>query len=191
MTRRIVVAVLVLSIINIVNMAQDICVNDAFNSIDRLRIDYSSDISKFFAEIDTIEVNYRDCISETTETDLSTEQVVDGGHIVEGLWYIHEERTQSDACTDRKKQEIDDFYEDVYYDDDGLLIWDAGNKFSNFAFEYLLARRYTANESGNNWVYEREITSATETTMAGTYVAYWQETRMYGVQLMVCSQLDF
>ena len=167
------------------SVAQEACNQVALDAIDLARSEYSGDIEALFSEIDFIRADWNACnnsevptgvrVDEREETiELPPSEVVDGGHIVEGLWEIQEERINSDACRERRKREDDNFYEDVYYDDAGLLVWDAGNSFSNFTFEYLLAQRYTADESGTNWVYERQITLATETTLSGNYAAYWQ-----------------
>ena len=169
------------------SIAQDSCDQAALDSIDNARAEHSVDINALFSEIDNIEAEWENCASsesaaaedeETAQMEMSASEIVDGEHIIEGLWQFNREVTLSDACRERRKRETLDFYEDVYYNDAGLLIWDAGNKYSNFTFEYLLAQRYTRSEdSGNNWVAEYEITSATETTMSGTYSGYWQGNR--------------
>ena len=166
------------------SIAQESCDQVALGSTDKARAEHSVDVNALFSEIDNIRTEWESCASsesvaaadeETAQMEMSASEIVDGGHIVEGLWEFSAEYTLSDACSERRKRVTYDFYEDVYYNDAGLLIWDAGNKYSNFTFEYLLAQRYTRSEdSGNNWVDEYEITSTTETTMSGRYSGYWQ-----------------
>ncbi len=167
------------------SIAQESCDQVAFDSIDKARAEHSSDINALFSEIDNIEAEWESCTSsesatadeETAQMEMSASEIVDGGHIVEGLWEFSTERTLSDACDERRKRVTYEFYEDVYYNGE-LLVWDAGNKYSNFTFEYLLAQRYRRNEDqGTNSVQEYQITSATETTMSGTYSGYWQGNR--------------
>ncbi len=167
-------------------MTQDAtCDQVALDNIETAQTDHGEDISALFAAIDNIRAEWEICRTSASavetvgeETQSSASEVVDGGYVVEGLWQFQLERTLSDACEERKKKISEEFFEDVYYSDDGLLVWDAGNRFSNFTFEYLLARRYVRSEDGNhNYVYEYEIKSATETNMSGTYAGYWQGNR--------------
>lgn len=155
-------------------VAQETCEETALVEISAALADYGTDIGALFSEIDVIKERYQNCEQLIAEAELSVSEIVDGGHIEEGLWKFTSESTLSDACRERTKRVTDEFYEDVYYNDDGLLVWDAGNRFTNFTFEYLLATRYSRSDEGINWVSEREITSATASTMSGRWDGYWQ-----------------
>ena len=182
MTVRTIVAIVVVVALVGGSIAQDSCEQAALAHIDRARAEYTGDINALFSAIDIIEADWRACQNNepqtemsVVQTEMSASEVVDGGHIFEGLWEFTTEYVLSDACDERRKQVTYEFYEDVYYGNDGLLVWDAGTRYTNFKFEYLLAQRYTRNqEFDRNWVFEYEIMSATATTMSGTYVGYWQ-----------------
>ena len=183
MVYRIVATVAVLALIGGSGLAQQICDQSALDSLDGVRAEHSGDISVLFAAIDDIKTEWQTCTSgdgsaqvdeqSAEETQMSASEIVAEGHIIEGLWQFTTETTNSDTCGERKKKYTNQFFEDVYYNDDGLLVWDGGNVYSNFTFEYLLATRYTKSDS-NNWVSEREIAAATETTMSGRWDGYWQ-----------------
>ncbi len=168
------------------SVAQESCGQTALDSIDAARMEHSEDIDALFIAIDSIEASYRECatmepatemsVDETAE-EMSASEIIDGGHIAEGLWQFTLEYTLSDACEERTKTVNSELYGDVYYNDEGLLVWDAGNSYSNFVFEYLAALRYYQRILGNNLVDEYLITSATPTTMTGTYSVYWHGNR--------------
>lgn len=157
--------------------AQEDCAELALADIDAARTEYSDDVISLFVKFRAIQESFDNCISLHSKSEMTPGEIVDGGHIIEGLWSFTLEYTHSDACEERRKHETHEFFEDVYYDDTGLLVWDAGNNFSNFTFEYSLARRYTASEGNPNWVYEYQITEASDRTLSGTYAAYWQGNR--------------
>lgn len=159
-------------------VAQETCEAVALADINAALADLSTDIGALFAEFEAIEESFNECEQPVPQAELSPSDVIDGGLIREGLWTFGLEYVYSDACDERTKRETLEFYEDVYYNDEGLLIWDAGNRYSNYTFEYLTARRYTRSEGNSaNWVYEYRITSATETTISGDYAGYWQGNR--------------
>ena len=183
MIARMVTVTVIFVVICAGSVAQETCDQSALDSLDNVRAEHSGDISALFVAIDDIKAEWQTCTSgdgaaqvdeqSAEETPMSASEVVDGGHIVEGLWQFTAETMNPDACTERKKKNTVEFFEDVYYNDDGLLVWDAGNVYSNFTFEYLLATRYSKS-NGNNWVNEREITDATETNISGRWDGYWQ-----------------
>ena len=173
MTRALILTLLVFAAFYGQVIAQDTCEEVALADIIAALEELNTDISALFAEFDAIEASFEGCEQPAAQAELTASDVVDGGHIVEGLWKLTAEYTLSDACEERKKTVSYDFFVDVYYSDDGRLIWDAGNRYTNFTFEFLLATRYTTSQ-GINWVSEREITSATATTMSGRLDGYWQ-----------------
>ena len=173
MTRALLITLLVIVALYGQVVAQETCEDDALAAINTALAEYSADIDALFAEFGAIDESYQDCEQPVAQAELSASEIVDGGHIVEGLWKFTAEYTLSDACDERKKTVTHDFHEDVYYSDDGLLIWDAGNRYTNFTFEYMLATRYTTSQ-GNTWVSEREIASATASTMSGRWDGHWQ-----------------
>ena len=160
------------------------CNQAALDGIAAAQAEHSDDVRALFDAIDSIEAEWQSCATgegaeaeNAAQAEMSASEIVDEGNISEGLWAFTVEYTLSDACEERKKTDTHEFFEDVYYNEDGLLVWDAGNNFSNYVVEYLLARRYIRSDSGHNWVYEYEIESATETTMSGMYAGYWQGNR--------------
>ncbi len=184
MIARMVTVTVIFVVICAGSVAQETCDQSALDSLDNVRAEHSGDISALFVAIDDIKAEWQTCTSgdgaaqvdeqSAEETLMSASEVVDGGHIVEGLWQFTAETINSDACTESKKKNTYEFFEDVYYNDDGLLVWDAGSKWSNFTFEYLVARRYSRSEQDVNWVWDYELTDATEATMAGRIAGYWQ-----------------
>lgn len=168
---------IILVIPHTANFAQATCEDMALDALDQARNEHSEDLAGLFARIDEIETIYDDCKFAAPSPTLSTSEILDQGLIVQGLWHFTTVTTNSDACIEPKKENTDEFFEDVYYNEDRLLVLDDGNRKSNFTFESLLARRYHTSEQGVNWVWEYEITDATESTMAGRIVGYWQGNR--------------
>ena len=79
--------------------------------------------------------------------EMSASEIVDGGHIIEGLWEFSTLNIHYlTPATNAENEKLLSFYEDVYYNDARLLVWDAGHKYSNFTFEYLFAQRYRRSE---------------------------------------------